>query len=243
MMPSAPGLENNRIFTDGETELDNTGNRRPLASRKNRLIQAAARRLAACSFITPNRISCAGVVFSAIGAALLPSAHPAALLACAVCIQLRLLCNLFDGMVAVEGGRKTPTGEMFNEFPDRIADSLFLIALGYAVDWGWLGWLAALAAALTAYIRVFGGSLGLPQRFAGPMAKQHRMAVLTAACIAGAWESAAYGTQFVLQTALLLIVSGSVLTCVRRAGMMAVDLNRRAAQEVPSAADVGTEKR
>lgn len=217
-----------------------TTNRRPLASRQNRLIQAAARRLAACSLVTPNRISCAGLVFAAVGAALLPSAHPAALVACAVCIQLRLLCNLFDGMVAVEGGRKTPVGEMFNEFPDRIADSLLLIALGYALAWDWLGWLAALAAAFTAYIRVFGGSLGLPQRFSGPMAKQQRMAVLTAACLIGAWEVSAYGTQFALQTALLVIAAGSVLTCFLRVRNMAVDLNSRArsaaAGEMPSAA-------
>lgn len=31
---------------------------------------------------------------------------------------------------------------------------------------------------MTAYIRVLGGSCGLEQRFTGPMAKQHRMALL-----------------------------------------------------------------
>ncbi|WP_225981395.1 hypothetical protein [Mannheimia pernigra] len=53
-------------------------------------------------------------------------------------------------MVAVEGGKKTANGAIFNEFPDRVADSLFLIALGYATPFFWLGWLAALLAALTA---------------------------------------------------------------------------------------------
>ena len=48
--------------------------------------------------------------------------------------------------------------------------------------------LGALAAAVTAYIRVLGGSLGLPQDFRGPMAKPHRMAVLTIACVLGAFE-------------------------------------------------------
>ena len=38
-----------------------------------------------------------------------------------------------------------------------------------------LGWAAAVLALLTAYIRALSGSLGLPQRFLGPMAKQHRM--------------------------------------------------------------------
>lgn len=42
----------------------------------------------------------------------------------AVFIQCRLLCNLFDGMVAVEGGKSTPSGELFNDIPDRVADPL-----------------------------------------------------------------------------------------------------------------------
>lgn len=50
-----------------------------------------------------------------------------------------------------------------NEFPDRIADTLPLVPLGYAAGLPWLGWLAALLAALTAYVRVFGGALGLAQ--------------------------------------------------------------------------------
>ena len=68
----------------------------------------------------------------------------------AVFIQCRLLCNLFDGMVAVEGGKGTPSGELFNDIPDRIADPLILIAAGYAttvVPWAApLGWAAGLGA-------------------------------------------------------------------------------------------------
>ncbi|MFT8209500.1 MAG: lysophospholipid acyltransferase family protein [Symbiopectobacterium sp.] len=40
-----------------------------------------------------------------------------------------------------------------------------------------LGWGAALLALATAYIRLLGGTCGLVQRFSGPMAKQHRMAL------------------------------------------------------------------
>jgi hypothetical protein len=35
-------------------------------------------------------------------------------------------------MVAIEGGKKSSVGALYNEFPDRIADSLFIVALGYA---------------------------------------------------------------------------------------------------------------
>src|SRR3546814_9995594 len=83
--------------------------------------------------------------------------------------------DLFDGLVAVEHARKTPTGVLYNEVPDRVADSLFLVALGYAAGMPWCGWLAALLAALTAYIRTLGGTVLGSQDFRGPMAKPHRM--------------------------------------------------------------------
>src|SRR5206468_6047575 len=79
----------------------------------------------------------------------------------AVFIQLRLLCNLFDGMVAVEGGFQTKSGEIFNELPDRFADVFILLGAGYslpALPWAKeAGWAAALLAVLTAYVRALGG--------------------------------------------------------------------------------------
>jgi hypothetical protein len=79
-----------------------------------------------------------------------------------------------------------------------------------------LGWFAALVAALTAYIRVFGGSMGFKQHFMGPMAKQHRMAAMTADLIANAAEVSVFGTHHSLLIALLIIAIGSVATCVTR---------------------------
>jgi phosphatidylglycerophosphate synthase len=191
-------------------------NRRPIEARSAGWAKASASALARTS-VTPNQVSATSIVFAAIGAALL-AFHPDAigLIGCALAVQARLACNLLDGMVAIEGGKKSPVGALYNEFPDRIADSLLIIALGYAMGrpaWGWFG---ALAAALTAYIRVFGGSLGLPQDFRGPMAKQHRMAALTLACVAGAIEYLVSGTQYALYLAAVVIAVGSVATCVTR---------------------------
>src|SRR6185437_5421568 len=126
-------------------------NRRPIASRSAGWAKAAAAFLARTR-VTPNQISMVSVVFAAIGAALLALKPDAiGLFGCAIAVQARLICNLLDGMVAIEGGKKSPVGSIFNEFPDRIADSLFIVALGYAVGWPALGWFGALAAALTAY--------------------------------------------------------------------------------------------
>ncbi len=191
-------------------------NRRPIAARGSGWAQRSAGMLARTA-ITPNQISMASIVFAAIGAALLvwwPT--PAGLVLCAVCVQLRLLCNLLDGMVAVEGGKGSVFGRIYNEFPDRLTDSLFMVALGFACNAPWLGWLGALLAVATAYVRVFGGSLGLPQDFRGPLAKAHRMAVLTVACLAGAAECYWHPERYALLAGAVVIASGSLLTCITR---------------------------
>ena len=191
-------------------------NRRPIASRSAGWTKGAAEFLARTR-VTPNQISAVSMVVAAIGAALLALKPDAiGLLGCAIAVQARLVCNLLDGMVAIEGGKKSALGALYNEFPDRIADSLLIVALGYGVGWPALGWFGALAAALTAYIRVFGGSLGFAQDFRGPMAKQQRMAVLTGGCVVGAAEWLFTGTHYVLIAAAVIIAAGSVVTCITR---------------------------
>ncbi|MBX3726257.1 MAG: CDP-alcohol phosphatidyltransferase family protein [Xanthomonadales bacterium] len=198
--------------------------RRPLKSRGTGWARALASALAR-SPVTPDQISAASVLFAAAGAALLlcwPT--PAGLVLVAVCVQLRLLCNLLDGMVAVEGGKGSATGALWNELPDRAADSLFLVPLGYAAGLPWLGWLAALLAMATAYVRVTGGALGLAQDFRGPQAKPHRMAVMTLGCLAAAAELALAGSHHALLAALAIIAAGSALTCLARTAAIARQL-------------------
>jgi phosphatidylglycerophosphate synthase len=130
-------------------------------------------------------------------------------------------------MVAIEGQRQSKTGALFNEVPDRLADSLFIVAVGYVVGVPALGWFGALAAAVTAYIRVLGGSIGLPQDFRGPMAKPHRMAVLTVACVLGAAEWWLWQTQWTLLLAAWIVAVGSVITCITRLLAIARQLQAR----------------
>jgi phosphatidylglycerophosphate synthase len=217
--------------------MNNNEARRPLASRSTRwaayLASAAVR-----AGITADGISLLSLVFAAGGAAaLIWLPAPANLLVCAVGIQLRLLCNLLDGMVAIEGGKKSKVGVLYNEVPDRLADSLFIVALGYAIGEPWLGWLGALAAAVTAYIRVLGGTFGLAQDFRGPMAKQHRMAVMTVGCLFAIFEFYFFndtgfdtrGTSglLVLRIAAWVIAIGAVLTCGTRIHAIAQQLRAR----------------
>jgi len=213
--------------------------RRPIAARDTKWAARVAARLASAG-VTPNAISIAGIGFSAVaGAALLitrrtlPIADTLLFLVAIVGIQARLLCNLFDGMVAVEGGKKSKSGEVFNDMPDRIADPILLICAGYAAGGtggGWgvaLGWLAALLAVKTAYVRVLGRSLGTPIYFIGPMAKQHRMATLTAACALASVATFWGFERRILLFALAIICIGCVVTVARRTRKIINDLETR----------------
>ena len=207
--------------------------RRTLATRNARWARALAARLAAWG-VRPNSVSIAGVVFACVSATAFytsagrsPEVRATLLLVAAAGIQLRLLCNLLDGMLAVECGLKTSVGEIFNELPDRVADVLILAGAGYAAPEipaaATLGWMAAVAALFTAYVRVLGGALGQEQRFTGPMAKQHRMFVLTLGTILAAVETLTSGTQRTIAAALVVILAGSLVTAMRRVHRIAVE--------------------
>jgi len=212
--------------------------RRPLKSREKAWAIGLANALVRAG-VAPNAISLASAVFALLAAVCLfatreaePAMRVVLLLLAAAGIQLRLLCNLLDGMVAVEGGRGSKSGEVYNDVPDRFADVVIFVGAGYALPWpAWgaaLGWGAALLAVLTAYVRLFGGSVGLKQDFGGPMAKQHRMAMMTAACLVAIVEefvSDGYGR--VLAFALVVVVIGSAATIVRRLRRIIAGLESR----------------
>ncbi len=214
-------------------------NRRPIKSRGADWAQALAKTLAGAG-IAPDVISAGSVVFAAAGAASLVISSLAldhrrsfALIAAAACVQGRLICNLLDGMVAVEYARGSSAGPIWNELPDRIADLLLLVGAGYAgAMLGQpyaepLGWLAGALAVLTAYVRELGRGLGQPADFSGPMAKPHRMAALTAACVLSALEPLWGGRGQVLLIALAVIAAGAAWTVVRRVSHLAAGLAGR----------------
>jgi phosphatidylglycerophosphate synthase len=213
-------------------------NRRQLATRARAWPSALARALAR-SGVTPNMVSVASVVFAALAAVAywLAAARSGGtgpivwLVAAAAGIQLRLLCNLLDGLLAIEGGLKSATGELYNEIPDRFGDILILLGAGVAVrDYPYgMGFAVAatILAILTAYVRLLGGSLGFAQDFSGPMAKQHRMFTLTVGTLAAAAEVVVRGSSWSIIVALALIALGSLLTFARRAARIAAQLRAR----------------
>ena len=213
------------------------GARRPLKSRDARWARALAARLAGAG-VSPNAISLFSVACAAlagacyVGAAFVasPWLRGALYVLAVVGIQSRLLCNLLDGMVAVEHAKASPNGEIFNDLPDRLADAILFASVGYCaggVVGVSLGWAAAVSAILTAYVRVLGKSIGGQTRFIGPMAKQHRMALLTAASLLAAvlahwgWDRRTFAVT------LGVVIVGCAATVVRRLRLTAADLGAR----------------
>jgi phosphatidylglycerophosphate synthase len=164
-------------------------------------------------------------------------------LAGALLIQLRLLANMLDGMVAIEGGKASPVGELYNEVPDRVSDVATLIGAGYAAGGDpTLGYLAACVALFTAYVRALGKAAGANQEFGGPMAKQQRMFIVTViaiycAAVPDNWQpvwtpSPAPGgpglEPGLMAAALVLIILGGIVTVFRRLFRIAATLTKGA---------------
>ncbi|SIO27077.1 Phosphatidylglycerophosphate synthase [Singulisphaera sp. GP187] len=217
------------VYRPSETD------RRPLKSRSWKASGVVSRWLARQG-ASANAISVAGMVAGILGGvafALTPHLSIPALawLAGAILVQARLAANLLDGMVAIESGRASRLGELYNEVPDRVSDAATLIGLGYAAGGiPWLGYLAAVMALFVAYVRSAARNAGAPQDYSGPMAKPHRMFAVTVTAILCAvvspWQSLAllgHGhaqAQGAGLPALMLglIVVGSVVTAIRRLG-------------------------
>lgn len=167
--------------------MSDAGNRRPIKTRGWAVFQRFAAWLARVG-VSPNAISLSSIGFAGLaGAAMAATAYAESPLVAralwataAIGIQLRLIANLLDGLVAVEGGKGSAVGELYNEAPDRVSDTLTLLGAGFAAGGSpAAGAAASIVALFVAYARALGASVGAGQVFAGPMAKQHRMAIMT----------------------------------------------------------------
>jgi phosphatidylglycerophosphate synthase len=208
------------------------GDRRPIATRNRKWAQAATVWLASRN-VSPNAISIAGMCACIVGGIALAATSIAydriLWIIAALGAQLRLTANMLDGMVALASGRASKTGELYNEVPDRISDAAVFIGAGFA--WGGniaLGYIATILSIFTAYIRATGKIAGTPNEFCGPMAKQHRMFVITLICLYAAftprsWQMITFNdSQIGLMTvALVIIIAGCAITVIRRLSRIA----------------------
>lgn len=221
-----------------------TSSRRPIGVRTHAWSVAGAKWLTARN-IKPNWISFASIGFAAIAAlaffvagALTGFGRGLFLLVAIIGILARLLANMMDGMVAVEGGMGEADGPVWNELPDRISDALIFVGAGAGLaiaDAGpdALGWMAAILALICAYVRELGtqltANLGHKPDFSGPLAKQQRMAVLGAGALIGIFEGL-WGWDFMaVNIALWVVIAGTALTIVLRTRTLTARLKAPAA--------------
>ena len=218
-------------------------NRRPIGQRSHGWAKWLTSVLVK-SGLTPNFISFTSMIFAALAGACFYASgitesggdRVMLLIGAALFCQLRLLANMMDGMVAVEAGKGGPDGPVWNELPDRFADIFILVGAGYGVAATGLfdptlGWAAAVAAVMTAYVREVVKSAGAPADFSGPMAKPHRMFWMTVAALIsifdpwiGAPAAAFLDWAYVLEPgkgvfiafALWLVLLGSIATVFSR---------------------------
>ena len=224
--------------------------RRPITTRETRGAKRVAGWLSRRG-IRPNTISVAGMIAGILAGAALaatshwPEAAPYAWIVGGVLIQVRLLANMFDGMVAVETKQVSSLGELYNEVPDRVSDVATLVGLGYAAGSNiTLGYTAACLAVFVAYVRATGKAAGGDQEFCGPMAKPQRMFLVTVTALycglapsswlpdataPGGWGAAGasgIGTWGIGTWALVVIIAGCGITAVRRLLRIATTLRK-----------------
>lgn len=223
-------------------------NRRPISQRSHGWAKWLTRVLVK-SGVSPNFISFTSIVWASLAGlcfyaiALSESVGDRVLLClgAALFCQLRLLANMMDGMVAVEAGKASQDGMIWNELPDRFADIAVLVGAGYGAATAAhvdpvLGWAAAVAAVMTAYVREVGRAAGAPADFSGPMAKPHRMFVMTMAALIAAstplWfdstlpnDATMHGR--IIGVALWIVVIGSTFTALNRTRRALSFLNKR----------------
>jgi phosphatidylglycerophosphate synthase len=192
--------------------------RRFLKTREKLWVNRLAAKVAMFN-ITPNQISILSIISAIIsGLFLVFTVWHSKWLIAIFFIQCRLFCNMLDGLVAIEGNKKSKLGDIYNDLPDRISDIIIILAFGYAIDItyqfntiiNYLTWIAALQALFTAYIRTLFISLGTPADYSGPMAKQHRMALISVACLfCYVWPKLSVN---IVLSALILLNSGMLIT-------------------------------
>jgi phosphatidylglycerophosphate synthase len=220
-----------------ETSKHNPADRRPVLPRSFGWVQAMAAWLAKAG-VSPNAISVYGFLAAASAGWLwsMTGSHPdyARLLWLlgVFLVLLRILANTLDGMVAVEWGKASKVGLLYNDVPDRLSDSALLIGMGCAqggdITWGF----AAVAVALfVTYIRLIGRSAGAPSDFRGPMDKGGRMITLMLAALymglaPAGWIAAVSGACAPATFALMIVCAGGIITAARRLMSAASTLQR-----------------
>lgn len=195
--------------------------RRPIKARSLPITEKSAKWLS--QYVSANQVSIASVICSVIAVFFMIGGPGIVGATFAVLFLIgRLVCNLLDGMIAVENGKKTFDGILYNEIPDRISDMITFIALGMLGGTGAdliLGALVSGVAVTTAAIRYLGSSIGQPMDFSGYGQKSYRI-IGTAGIVFISGIMTTIGSDTLVPSfvglGLLVLLGMSIQTCYIR---------------------------
>lgn len=164
--------------------------------------------------VTPDALSLAGVVCSAvagacIGLASITDTSWLFLIAASFCV-VRLAFNALDGSVARRTGTESSGGAVTNEICDRVADGALLLGC-LAVTPPLLAFATLSCVLFVSSLGVLGQTVGLERLTTGPMGKADRSVSLAIGCVAAAFV----GDQ-ALVWALWVVALGCVPTAAVR---------------------------
>jgi phosphatidylglycerophosphate synthase len=131
---------------------------------------------------------------------------------------LRLWFNMLDGMVAMAAGQASRRGEILNDLPDRFSDVIIFAGLAESgLVHPSLGYWAAIAALLTAYVGTLSQAVGAARQYGGWMSKPWRMVALCVASLATfVAGSLTWNDLSLLDGACIVLLLGCVQTIVVR---------------------------
>jgi phosphatidylglycerophosphate synthase len=210
-----------------ESSKHDPSDRRPALPRRFGWVQAMAAWLAKAG-LSPNAISVCGFIAAALAGWLWSMTDTQPELARLLWLTgiffmlLRILANNLDGLVAVEWGKASKVGLLYNDVPDRLSDTALLIGMGCAQGGDLtLGITAAGVAVFVSYVRLIGRTAGAPSDFCGPMDKGGRIITLMLAALfmglaPSSWLAAASGTSAPATLALIVVCAGGIFTAARR---------------------------
>ena len=166
--------------------------------------------------ITPNQVTWAALLLSAVTGALVGFTQGAAwtLLAVPFIMFIRMAMNAIDGILAKEFDMKTDAGAILNEMSDVIADAFLYLPLVFVsgVNAIWIV-LFVIVGLLTEMAGISAQVISGERRYDGPMGKSDRAFVFGFICLLlGLGISAGYWLDSLLILSALL----GILTIVRR---------------------------
>jgi CDP-diacylglycerol--glycerol-3-phosphate 3-phosphatidyltransferase len=141
--------------------------------------------------VTPNQVTLAALVLSALGGAALviwPGARWP-LLALPAVLLVRMALNAIDGVMAREHGMASPLGAILNEAGDVVSDALLYLPLGLvAAISAWWVVVIVVVAAVGELVGVAAVTIGASRRYDGPMGKSDRAVWLSLVALGAAWR-------------------------------------------------------